>query len=297
MTTVDVLDSAMSYVEAGRPGAGPALVFLHGNPTSSHLWRRVLPEIGLRARMLAPDLIGMGESGKPRLAYTFDDHARYLAGWFDALDLRDVVLVGHDWGGALAFDWASRHPERVSGLAFMETIVKPMAGAEFPDAARPFFASMRTPGVGEELILDRNQQMEQMLARPTGNVTDEDRETYRRPYPTRESRRPLLQWPRSMPIDGEPADVVARIESYDAWLATSPDVPKLLLAFDAAGPGILVGPRLVDWCAGHVAGLEIEQCGYSSHVAPEDQPAAIAEAITAWAGRHRLGARAVRNPA
>jgi haloalkane dehalogenase len=285
MPTVDVLDSTMSYVERG---AGTPLVFLHGNPTSSYLWRRVIPQIGPPGRLLAPDLIGMGDSGKPPLEYRFGDHARYLAAWFDALGVDDVVLVGHDWGGALAFDWASRHPERVRGLAFMETIVKPMVGDEFPQAARPFFESIRKPGVGEEMILDQNLQMEQSLRRPIGGLTDADRAVYRRPYPTRESRRPLLQWPRSMPIDGQPADVVARIEAYDGWLASSPEVPKLLLTFDPTGPGILIGPRLIEWCSAHIAGLEIESCGYASHVAPEDQPEAIARAITAWADRHHL---------
>jgi haloalkane dehalogenase len=287
MKTVDVLDSTMAYVEAGSP-AGSPIVFLHGNPTSSYVWRRVIPRIGVPARLLAPDLIGMGASCKPPLEYGFADHARYLAAWFDALGLDRLVLVGHDWGGALAFDWASQHPERVRGLAFMETIVKPMVGDEFPADARPFFASVKIPGVGEQMILEQNLQLERLLSRSGSTLSEEDREVYRRPYPTPESRRPLLQWPRSMPIDGEPAEVVARIEAYDEWLASSPQVFKLLLTFDPDGPGILIRPPLVEWCAAHVAGLEIEHCGYASHVAPEDQPGAIANAITAWLSRHRL---------
>jgi haloalkane dehalogenase len=251
------------------------------------VWRHVLPRIGW-GRLLAPDLIGMGGSGKPPIEYRFEDHARYLAAWFDALGLDGVLLVGHDWGGALAFDWASRHPQRVRGLAFMETIVKPMVGQEFPDSARPFFEQVRTAGLGEEMILEGNAQMERSLQRSGDAVTAEDRDTYRRPYPTPESRRPLLQWPRSMPIDGEPADVVALVEAYDAWLERSPGVPKLLLTFDPDGPGILMGPPLIEWCAAHIAALDIEPCGHASHVAPEDQPAAIAGAITAWAERHHL---------
>lgn len=290
MPTVNVLDSTMSYVEAGE-GAGTPMVFLHGNPTSSYLWRRVMPRIASPGRLLAPDLIGMGNSGKPPLDYSFADHARYLEAWFDALGLDEVVLVGHDWGGALAFDWASRHPGKARGLAFMETIVKPMVGDEFPAQARPFFASIKTPGVGEEMILDQNLQLERSLQRSGAALTDQDRDVYRRPYPTRESRLPLLRWPRSMPIDGDPADVVAIVDAYDRWLARSPEVPKLLLTFDADGPGILIGPRLVEWCAAHIAALEIESCGYASHVAPEDQPEAISGAITVWLERHRLRER------
>jgi haloalkane dehalogenase len=285
MPTVDVLDSRMYYAEVG---VGFPLVFLHGNPTSSYLWRRVLPQIGEPGRCLAPDLIGMGESGKPPVGYRFDDHARYLDAWFDALDLDGVVLVGHDWGGALAFDWATRHPGRTRGVAFMETIVRPMSWDEFPEGARPLFESFRTPGVGEAMVLDENVFIEQALPRTVASgLTDEDMDEYRKPYPTRDSRLPLLQWPRAMPLDGEPADVVGRIEVYDEWLAHSPEVPKLLLTFDP-GPGALMGPEMIAWCAANIASLEIENCGYAGHHAPEDQPDAIAAAIVGWADRHRL---------
>jgi haloalkane dehalogenase len=256
------------------------------------VWRHVLPRIGEPGRLIAPDLIGMGDSGKPPIDYTYDDQARYLDAWFDAIELDGVILVGHDWGGALALDWASRNPGRVRGIALMETIIKPMVGDEFPDPARGYFAAIKTPGVGEEMILDQNAQLERSLGRSGDRVTDEDREIYRRPYPTRESRLPLLRWPRSMPVDGDPAEVVARVEAYDLWLAASPSVPKLLLAFDPDGPGILMGRRLVDWCASNISGLEIAQCGFATHVVPEDQPEAIAAAIVAWTDRHRL--RAIR---
>lgn len=290
MPTVSVLDSVMFHTESG---AGTPLVFLHGNPTSSHLWRKVLPGLGAPGRCLAPDLIGMGRSGKPAVAYRFDDHARYLDAWFDALDLDQVVLVGHDWGGALAFDWASRHPGRTRGVAFLETIVKPMSWAEFPASARPLFEAMRTPGTGEAMVLDENLFIEQALPRTVvTELAEPDLDVYRRPYPTRESRLPLLQWPRSMPLDGEPAAVVARVEAYGKWLASSADVPKLLLAFDP-GPGIMMSPELVDWCATNIASLEIVRCGRAGHHAPEDQPDAIAAAIAAWADRHQLRAGAV----
>lgn len=285
MQTVDVLDSTMSYVDAG---AGTPMVFLHGNPTSSYLWRKVLARLGEPGRRLAPDLIGMGASGKPPVEYRFSDHARYLEAWFDAVGLEDVVLIGHDWGGALAFDWAARHPGRARGVAFMETIVRPMTWEDFPQSARPVFESLRTPGAGEALVLDQNMFIEQALPATVGTgLSEEDLAAYREPYPDRESRRPLLAWPRALPIDGKPADVVERIEAYDNWLAESAGVPKLLLTFDP-GPSTMIGPEMTDWCQKHIADLEVEACGPAGHHAPEDQPEAIATAIAAWADRHQL---------
>lgn len=285
MPTATVLDSTMSYREIG---AGTPILFLHGNPTSSYLWRHILPIVGESGRCLAPDLIGMGESGKPDIAYTFDDHARYLDAWIDALDLGQVVLVGHDWGGALAFDWAARHPDRVQGIAFTETIVKPMSWDEFPAGARPLFEAIRQPGVGEAMVLDQNAFIDEALPRTIArSLSDEELDTYRRPYPTRDSRTPLLQWPRAMPLDGQPADVVARIVTYDAWLASSPDVPKLLLTFEP-GQSTMMGPELVDWCAANMSALEIETLGPAEHHTPEDQPEAIAAALVDWLGKHDL---------
>ncbi|MFD7031342.1 haloalkane dehalogenase [Streptomyces sp. NPDC059917] len=289
MPTVDVLDSAMYYEEL-HPEEAATFVFLHGNPTSSHLWRGVLPRIAGPARILAPDLIGMGRSGKPGGAYRFEDHARYLDAWFEALGLGEVVLVGQDWGGALAFDWAARHPGRVRGVAFMETILRPMTWEEFPPAARGRFEALRTPGTGEEMVLDRNVFIEDGLRRtvlrPMGEA---DRAVYAAPYPDRGSRLPMLQWARSMPVGGGPAEVVARIEAYGEWLAASADVPKLLLTFEGS-PTLMVGEALVAWCEGNVAALEREHCGSAGHLAPEDRPAEIAAAVSAWCGRHGLGA-------
>ena len=284
MPAVDVLDSTMFYREAG---AGTPMVFLHGNPTSSYLWRKVMPLVG-PGRLLAPDLIGMGDSGKPAIEYKLADHARYLDAWFESMGLDRVILVGHDWGGVLAFDWAARHPGRTLGVAFLETIMRPLAWAEFPESARSFFTSLRTPGAGEAMALEQNVFIEQALSAGvrTGLVAG-DLAAYRKPYPTPQSRRPLLAWARSMPLDGEPQDVVASVEAYDRWLASSPDVPKLLLTFDP-GPGMMIGPDLADWCRRHISALEVAACGPAGHHAPEDQPAAIAAAIAAWADRHGL---------
>ncbi|MFD9335110.1 haloalkane dehalogenase [Streptomyces sp. NPDC060028] len=299
MATIDVLDSTMYYEELGAGGgeggrgAGSVpFVFLHGNPTSSHLWRGVLPRIeGAeqgRVRVLAPDLIGMGRSGKPGGAYRFEDHARYLDAWFDALGLDRVVLVGQDWGGALAFDWAARHPGRVRGVAFMETILRPMTWEEYPAAARARFEAMRMPGVGEEMVLDRNLFIEDSIRRTVLNpMSEADRAVYAAPYPTRESRLPMLQWARSMPLGGEPADVVARVEEYGAWLSVSPEVPKLLLTFDGS-PALMVGPEQAAWCEENISALESEYCGAAAHLCPEDRPQEIAAAVNSWAARHGL---------
>jgi haloalkane dehalogenase len=282
MPVQNILGSTMHHRESGT---GVPIVFLHGNPTSSYLWRDVMPAIGA-GRLLAPDLIGMGESGKPEIDYTFADHARYLDAWFDALDLRDVVLVGHDWGGALAFDWAARHPDRVRGIAFTETIVKPMSWEEFPEGGRELFRAIKTDGVGETMILDDNAFIEQGLPGSSATVlTEDDLDVYRKPYPTPESRKPLLQWPRSMPLGGEPAEVVARIEAYDQWLATSPVAPKLLLTF-GPGPGVMMHEGIIAWCAANIAALEIEHSSaIAGHHTPEDQPLLIATAVSAWADR------------
>ncbi|MEV4601931.1 haloalkane dehalogenase [Amycolatopsis sp. NPDC049253] len=285
MPFTPVLGSTVYHRETGR---GAPFVFLHGNPTSSYLWREVLPAVG-GGRLLAPDLIGMGDSGKPPLAYTFDDHARHLDAWFDALGLGEIVLVGHDWGGALAFDFAARHPGRVRGVAFTETIVKPLTWAEFPAAGRELFRALKTPGVGERMVLDDNVFLRELLPGSVSRaLAPADSQEYLRPYPTRESRLPLLQWPRAMPLDGEPAEVVARIERYGEWLAASADVPKLLVTFEP-GPGVMLGPELRKWCTDTIAALDhAHHAVPAGHHTPEDQPAALAASISAWADARGL---------
>lgn len=234
----------------------------------------------------------MGRSGKPDSPYRFADQARYLDAWFDALALDGVVLVGHDWGGALGFDWAARHPARTRGVIFMETIVRPMSADEFFTSARSTLRLFRTPGVGERLVLDENAFIEQGIRLTVlDGLSDHDLEAYRGPYPTPDSRRPLLAWPREIAIDGEPADVVGRVDAYDAWLATSDDVPKLLLTFDGS-PTLMIDAAMTAWCAANIAGLEIVPCGTASHFAPEDQPEVIAWSIAAWLDRHQLRSNA-----
>lgn len=279
MPEIEVLDTVMHYEQAG---SGRPIVLLHGNPTSSYLWRSVIPALAGSGRCLAPDLVGFGASGKPEIGYRFAEHARYLAAWFDALGLEEVTLVGHDWGGALGFDWAASHPDRVRGVAFMETIIKPLSWAEWPPAARDIFQAFRSEQ-GEQLILDRNLFVEAVLpASIQRTLSAEEMEHYRRPFAERSARRPTLVWPREIPIDGEPADVVARVEAYDRWLGESSSVPKLLLTFD---PGAIMTPPVVQWCRGQLADLEVEHVGPGIHFVQEDSGPAIGAAVAAWIRR------------
>jgi haloalkane dehalogenase len=266
-------------------GTGTPIVFLHGNPGSSHGWRNVLPHVGA-GRLLAPDLIGMGRSPKPDIAYSFADHARHLDAWFDALGLHDVVLVGHDWGGALAFDFAARHPGRVRGVAFFETIVKPLAWDDVTPQAAERTRKIRTPGVGEQLVLEENLFVRQAF---TGGVRTPvaDLEPYLAPFPTPESRRPVLAWARQLPLGGEPAEVVARVEAYDEWLATSTGTPKLLMMFEGS-PTLLIGEKVARWCRENIAALDVVACGEAGHHAQEDRPKEIAAEVAAWLDRHGL---------
>jgi haloalkane dehalogenase len=270
---VKILDSEMAYVDVGR---GDPIVFLHGNPTSSYLWRNVIPHVVEHARCLAPDLIGMGASGKaPDGSYRFVDHARYLDAWFDALGLaRDVTVAGHDWGSALGFHWAARFPERVKALAYMEAIVRPVTWPEWPDNARSIFQGMRSPA-GEAIILEKNVFVERILPGSVLRGLGEDEmRVYRGPWlAAGESRRPMLTWPRELPIEGEPADVVAIVDSYGRWLATT-TTPKL---FINAEPGsILVGAQR-EFCRTWPNQREVTVAG--THFVQEDSPAEIGQAI------------------
>ncbi|MYA51116.1 MAG: haloalkane dehalogenase [Chloroflexi bacterium] len=274
--TVDVLDSEMTYVDTGD---GDPVVFLHGNPTSSYLWRNVIPHLSGQARCLAPDLIGMGDSGKaPGGSYRFADHARYLDAWFDALGLTGhVVLVGHDWGSALGFDWACRHPDRVKGVAYMEGIVRPMTWDEWPEQARNIFQAMRSPA-GEEIVLQKNVFVERVLpASIMRTLTEEEFAVYRRPYlEPGESRRTTLTWPRQIPLDGEPADVVALVQRYADWLAAS-GLPKL---FVNAEPGIILTGAQREFCRTWPNQREVTVRGL--HFVQEDSPDEVGQALATW---------------
>lgn len=278
---VPVLDTEMAYVDTG---AGEPVVFLHGNPTSAYLWRNVLPLVAGDARCLAPDLVGMGRSGPSSTgAYTFDDHARHLDAWFDLLALDDVVLVLHDWGGGLGFDWARRNPDRVAGIAYMETFVGPLTWDEWPQEARGIFQGMRSDA-GERLVLDRNVFVERILpASVLRGLGEEEMAAYRAPFAEPgEGRRPVLTWPRQIPIADEgPADVVERVQAYADWLATS-DVPKL---FVNAEPGSILTGAARERCRRWPNQDEVTVRG--AHFLPEDSPTEIGQAVDDFVRRVR----------
>ncbi len=233
---IEVLGSEMAYVDEGQ---GRPIVLLHGNPTSSFLWRDVIAALDGRGRRIAPDLIGMGDSAKIDSLYRFADHRRYLDGLMEELGLdSDVVLVGHDWGGALVFDWASRHASAVRALVYMETIVAPLEWEDWPEAARDAFQAMRSDA-GEAMVLGKNFFVERILpASVSTELTADVMAEYRRPFPTPESRVPTLRWPREIPIAGTPVDMVEIVSRYSTFMSQT-EIPKL---FINAEPGsILVG--------------------------------------------------------
>lgn len=280
LTTTTVLDSWMTHRSAGT--SGPTVVFLHGNPTSSHLWRTTLPHVAREARCLAPDLIGMGDSGKPDSAYRFADHARYLAAWLDTV-VPDgpLVLVGHDWGGALAQDWTARHgADRVRGIALVETFLRPVDSAEMTPVALDFFRAARTPGIGEDMILNQNLFIEGNLRRLVPDITEADLDVYRATCPDPDSRRPMLQWAREFPLDGAPADVTERVTAYGRWMRDSADVPKLLMTVT---PEVGLGsPAAIAWAHDNAANLRTEDVGEAGHHAPEQVGPRIGAAVARW---------------
>ena len=275
---IPVLDSRMSYVDTG---AGRPIVFLHGNPTSSYLWRNVIVEVRGEARCLAPDLIGMGRSGKaPSGSYRFADHARYLDAWFDTAGFADeVILVGHDWGSALAFHWANRNRSRVAGIVYMEAIVQSLTWDQWPNAATRIFQGFRS-NTGESMILEDNLFIERVLPGSIiRDLTEEEMAVYREPYlQTGESRRPTLTWPREIPLDGQPEDVVKIVDEYSAWVSKS-DVPKL---FINAEPGAILTGTQRDFCRTWPNQTEVTVKG--SHFIQEDSPEEIGQAIAQWLG-------------
>ncbi len=277
-----VLDSQMAYVEVG---AGDPILFLHGNPTSSFLWRNVIPHLADRGRCIAPDLIGMGDSdkisGSWAGSYRFVEHRHYLDGLLDLLGVRErVTLVLHDWGSALGFDWARRHPERIRGIAYMEAIVAPLRWSEWPEAMVSLFKALRS-SAGESLVLEDNVFIERILpAAVLRALTEKEMNAYRAPYRRAgEDRRPTLTWPRELPIQGHPADVVGIVDDYGRWLATSP-IPKLFINAD---PGAILVGSARELCRSWPNQEEITVRG--AHFVQEDSPDAIGHAIRAWMER------------
>lgn len=274
---VNVLDSHMSYREAG-PKDAPVALFLHGNPTSSYIWRQIIADVAPVARCIAPDLIGFGQSGKPDIEYRFVDHIRYLDAFTDALGVSSAYLVAQDWGTALAFERAARRPDFVRGLAFME-FIRPMADwSEFHQvpAARELFQKFRTPGIGEKLILEDNVFLERVLPgsvkRP---LTADEIAAYHAPFPTPQTRRPVWRLPNEMPIAGQPGDVWTLLENAHAALRQS-TYPKMLFVGE---PGALVSPCFARNFAATLDNCEVVQLGAGAHYLQGDHPAVIAAGV------------------
>ena len=274
-----ILDHTMAYIETGT---GDPIVFLHGNPTSSYLWRNIIPHVESLGRCIAPDLIGMGdsqkfgESGPDR--YKFEEHSRFVEAFLEDRGVKgNAILVIHDWGSALGFDWACRHRDAVKGIAYMEAIVSPLTWDEWPKAATAVFQGFRSPA-GEKMVLEDNTFVEGVL--PTSilrKLSDEEMAAYRLPFKNPgEDRRPTLSWPREIPIEGEPANVVEIVERYGAWLQES-SVPKLF--FDAK-PGAILRGRPRDFCRTWPNQTEVEVEGI--HFIQEDSPDEIGTALASW---------------
>ena len=276
---IGVLGHEMAYVEMGE---GQPVVFLHGNPTSSYLWRNVMPKVAHLGRCIAPDLIGMGDSDKlpnpgPE-SYRFVEHREYLDRLLEQiLPAEPVTLIIHDWGSALGFDWANNNRKAVAGIAYMEGIVQPLPNwSDFSEAATPLFQAFRSDA-GESLILDKNTFIEKVLPGSVlRGLTDAEMAIYRAPFENREDRWPTLTWPRQIPIEGEPPDVVARVQAYADWMAEN-DMPKLFV--DAEPGAILIGKQR-EFCRGWQNQTEVKVAG--SHFIQEDSGPEIGRALAAW---------------
>ena len=279
-----VLGRRMAYIDEG---AGDAIVFQHGNPTSSYLWRNIVPHCAGLGRLIACDLIGMGDSDKlpdsgPQ-RYTYAEQRDYLFALWDQIGLGDrVIFVIHDWGSVLGFDWANRHRQRVAGIVYMEAIVTPVTWTDWPENARRAFQGFRSPG-GEDMILAKNMFVERVLPGSVlRKLTDEEMTEYRRPFLNAgEDRRPTLTWPRQIPIEGEPADVARVVVDYSTWLATS-DVPKLFINAD---PGSILTGRQGDVCRAWRNQQEVNVKGL--HFLQEDSPDEIGQAVADFVRRVR----------
>jgi len=263
-------------------GTGDPVVFLHGNPTSSYLWRNIMPHVADQGRCIAPDLIGMGDSdklaGSDPDRYAYAAHRKFLDGTLEALGITDrVTLVVHDWGSALGFDWALRNPLRVKGIAYMEALVQPITWENWPEPSRPLFQALRSDA-GEALIFEKNVFIERILpASVQRELTDTEMAAYRQPFlEMGETRRPMLSWPRSLPIDGEPADVTGIVRNYSDWMSTN-ELPKLFINADPAA--ILVGEQR-EFCRSWRNQTKVTVPGI--HFIQEDSPHEIGQAIAAW---------------
>jgi haloalkane dehalogenase len=273
---VDVLGSKMHYIDEGE---GDPILFIHGNPTSSYLWRNIIPYMEPYGRAIAVDLIGMGKSDKPDIDYRFVDHAKYLDGFIEKLGLKNITLVVHDWGSALGFNYAMQHEENVKGIAFMEAFLMPLTWNGFPNIVKETFQNIRTPEIGYDLVVNKNIFVEQLLPGAIlRNLAEEEMNNYREPYEMAESRIPVWVWPNEIPIDGNPADVHNIVTDYSQWLQET-ELPKLLFY---ASPGGLINASIVDWSKANLKNLETVDLGQGLHYLQEDHPHAIGKTLSNW---------------
>ncbi len=274
---IEIYGSKMHYVDEG---SGDPILFLHGNPTSSYLWRNIIPYLTTHGRAIALDLIGMGKSDKPDLEYRFFDHARYVEAFIEKMGLKNITFVIHDWGSALGFHYAMRHESNVKGLAFMEAIIMPVASWEmFPADFKKVFQAFRTPEIGWDMIVNKNMFVEQILpAAVVRKLTGEEMTHYREPFKEPSSRKPVWRWPNEIPIEGKPPDVVEAIGSFNAKLQES-DLPKLLFT---ATPGGLMRAPIVEWCQQNLKNLRVVNIGQGIHFLQEDNPHLIGSELATW---------------
>jgi len=282
----DVLGSRMHYVDTGEGFPPLTVLFLHGNPTSSYLWRNVIPHVAKNARCIAPDLMGFGKSDKPEIAYRIADHAQYLEVLLAKLGIEpsrgSLVLVLHDWGAALGLDWARRHESCIGGLALMEFITRSPTWLDFPERGRERFKAFRTPDIGRRRIIENNEFVEQILpASVVRSLTDAEMQHYRAPFVEPKHREPTWRFPNELPIAGEPADVYAMASAYEEWLLRT-DVLKL---FFWGSPGALISEERAAWYARNLRACKSIHVGEGRHFIQEDHPHLIGQEITAWLAR------------
>jgi haloalkane dehalogenase len=276
----DVLGSRMHYVDVGE---GDPIVFLHGNPTSSYLWRNIIPHLQGQGRCIAPDLIGMGKSDKPDLDYTYDDHYRYLCAFIDGLELdRPVTLVIHDWGSALGFRWAMDHADRVKGIAFMEATIRPLSMDQLTPSLKVGMRMFRAPYIGGFLISVLNIFLRVMLSDLTdAKMSPEALAYYRSAYPTIASRKAVRVWPQEVPFDGAPANNLAVFEAYGCYLAST-DIPKLMFFVN---DGVAIQEPELAWAKENLSNLEVVDLGEGRHFIQETHPVRIGTEISRWFAR------------
>jgi haloalkane dehalogenase len=273
---IEVQGSRIHYIDEGE---GDPVLFLHGNPTSSYLWRNILPYIIPHGRCIAPDLIGMGKSDKPDLDYRFTDHARYIDGFIEQLALTNITLVIHDWGSGLGFYYAARHETNVKAIAFMEAILKPASWSAFPKDFKAGFKLMRTPAVGFLMISVMNVFLNQILPKATvRKLSAAEMLIYKKPFASVKSRKPVRQWPLEIPIDGQPADMHKIVADYCDWFQAA-SIPKLLFH---ATPGGIIDAAMVAWCKDKLDNLQTVDIGAGIHYLQEDNPHLIGEQLAKW---------------